>query len=152
MTVVVFSDFQCPACRVLAESLREIRRRHPGKVAIVYRHYPLPIHAAARAAAGASECAAEQHRFEAYHDALFTAQDTLGRVDWERLARAVGVPDLARFTRCTASAGTSSRIQDDVASAAQLEVRATPTILINGLRLVGAPRLYVLEEMVAREL
>lgn len=152
VTIVVFSDFQCPACRVLAESLAEIRRRHPGRVAIVYRHFPLPIHPAAKAAAHASDCASEQGRFEAFHDALFMEQDRIGLGDWSHFARVAHVPELAAFERCVSRVGTSATLERDAADGRALDVRATPTLLINGRRLTGAPRLHVLAEIVGREM
>jgi len=78
VTVVVFSDFQCSFCAVLMDRLRTIREARPDEVSVVYRHFPIEGHQHAAPAARASECAAEQGRFEPFHDALFAAQDSIG--------------------------------------------------------------------------
>lgn len=137
--VVLFSDFQCPACRVLAGHLRTIRSES-ADVEVVYRHAPLERHAHAVPAARASDCAAEQGRFEAYHDALFAAQDSIGTTGWDAYARRAGVPDLPRFGRCI-SAPADTRLARDTAAARELKVTGTPTYLLNDRRFVGAPPL-----------
>jgi protein-disulfide isomerase len=152
VTLVVFSDFQCPACRVLAGSVHEVRTRHPGAVNVVYRHFPLRAHAAAIPAARASECAAAQGRFEAFHDVVFARQDSLGRLPWASLARDAGVPDLAAFDRCERDASPLPALAADTAAGARLGVTGTPTLLINGRRLVGAPATSVLDEYVREAL
>ncbi len=150
VTVVVFSDFQCPACRVLADHLRAIRAEHPERVVVVYRHYPLPNHPFAAAAARASECAGEQGQFEAYHDALFQGQETIGSMLWTHFATSAKVPDLPAFERCVSGRSPVNALDRDVLSARQLGVEVTPTVLINGVRLDGTPPLEVLRRYVQR--
>lgn len=150
VTVVVFSDFQCPYCAVLMERLKTLRSSHPADVAVVYRHFPVTGHTHAVAAARASECAGDQGRFEAYHDALFAAGDSIGVVPWERFAAAAGVPDLPRFRACAAGTAPLPALARDSAAARELRVSGTPTLLINGLRMVGAPPMDSLEAYVRR--
>lgn len=147
VTVVEFSDFQCPACRVLAERLRTLRREDPSKFAVVFRHFPLPNHALAEPAARASECAAAQGRFEPFHDAVFAAQESLSDAAWPELATRSGVPDLAAFERCVAT-GESARVREDISAGMRLGLRVTPTLLINGERVNGAPSLETLRRMI----
>ena len=80
LKIVELSDFQCPFCNDLHLTLKLLLARHPGEIAVVYRHFPLParMHPFAQAAAIASECAAAQHKFVEYHDALFERQDSIG--------------------------------------------------------------------------
>jgi protein-disulfide isomerase len=151
VTLVEFSDFECPACRVLAGTLRELRQRHPAQVAVVYRHAPLRIHRFARPAARAAECAAEQGRFEAYHDALFSGQSSFSEGAWTRFAGEAGVRDPRAFTDCLRVGGGDAALARDTADAAKLGVLATPTLLVNGARITGAAPLPFLEQMVARE-
>jgi protein-disulfide isomerase len=151
VTIVEFSDFQCPACGRFAASLREFRARHPDAVRLVYRHHPLPSHPHAVPAARASECAAAQGRFEAYHDALFADQAGLGTVPWREFARRAGVPDLDAFDGCAAGAEPLAVLRRDSAAAAQLGVSATPTLLVNGRRITGAPPVEMLEALVREE-
>lgn len=149
VTIVEFSDFQCPFCRVFAARLDTLRRKYPKDVAVLYRHYPLKGHAHAADAARASDCAARQGRFAAYHDALFAAQDSIGVVPWTRFAVAAAVADTVAFARCTAERG-GGQLARDSADARRLGVRGTPTIVIGGTRLVGAVESDTLEAYVRR--
>jgi protein-disulfide isomerase len=150
VSVVVFSDYQCPACRRLAEDLKAIRAEFPEQVAVVNRHFPLSTHPFALPAARASECAARQGRFEAMHHALFAAQPTIGVEPWSGFARDARVPDLPAFEACMAETGPLPAVARDTASARGLKVVATPTFLINGERYVGSPPLPKLRELVKR--
>lgn len=152
LTLVEFSDFQCPFCRTFAERLHAVQRRFPGQVAVLYRHFPVEGHRHAVAAARASDCAAEQGRFEAYHDALFAAQDSIGAVPWTHFAAVAQVPDTVAFARCAADTAPSERLARDLADARRLGVGATPTLLVGDTRLVGALSLDTLEAYVRRAL
>lgn len=147
--IVVFSDFQCPACRVLAAHLKTIRAED-ANLEVIHRHAPLGKHAEAIPAARASDCAGAQGRFEAYHDALFAAQDSIGTTRWEAIARKAGVPDLAAFARCISAVRADGPLARDTLAAKQLDVTGTPTYLLNDLRFVGAPPLDSLRAQVAR--
>lgn len=120
VTIVLFADFQCPFCRQATNVLRDIRRRYPGQVAVLYRHYPLSSHAYARRAALAAICAAKQGAFEAYHDQLFAHQDSIGTIGWTTFAEAAGVGDLAAFRQCIENPIAAATIADDSAAAASL--------------------------------
>lgn len=149
VTVVVFSDFQCPACRLLAEHLARIGDRNPGLVTTVFRHFPIAsIHPHAKTAAQASECAGRQQRFGSFHDALFRGQDSIGVRTWIDYASEAGVPDREAFGRCMAEAAPAV-LQVDAEAAKRLGVVMTPTLLINGRFLEGTPQhLEELERMV----
>ena len=138
VTVVVFSDFQCPYCGVLMRNLRDVQTAFADEVAVVYRHFPLPNHPHALEAARASDCAALQGRFTEYHDALFASPDSIGRVDWSRFAVAAGIRDLPSFQACASDTRRSLTIERDIEAANRLRVTGTPTLLINGLRFQGA--------------
>lgn len=151
VTIIEFSDFQCPYCRVMADRLRALRREHPGEVALVYRHFPLSYHPYASSAARASICADRQGRFEAFHDALFARQDSLDDTIWARLAETAGIPDRARFDECLGSEEPLAQVERDIAAGTRLGITGTPAILVNGTLITGgAPGL--LEEHVARAL
>jgi protein-disulfide isomerase len=150
VSVVVFSDFQCPACRMLADSLAELRRRHPAEVRVVYRHFPLPGHPFAADAARASECAAAQGRFQPFHDALFARQEEIGATSWAVFAGRAGLADVPRFEACTRENGGAAAVMRDQAMARRLGVDRTPTLLVNDLRSVGARPVAALEEIVQR--
>lgn len=152
VVITEFSDFQCPYCRILADRLKELRGRYPGQVAVVYRHFPLPIHEHAVEAARASECAAAQGRFEAYHDALYADQDEIGKVPWTHFAAAAQVPDTATFARCAAATSPLPVLARDREAGDRLEVKGTPTFLLNSLRMQGVPPADTLDAFVRRVL
>jgi len=148
--VVVFSDFQCPACRLLADELKTLRAEHPAQLTVIYRHAPLAIHPAAFSAAVASECAASQGRFEAFNDALFADQTSVGSIPWSRFAERAGVPDLAAFDRCVSAGRSSGSVARDTLAAHELGVVATPTFLVNGTLIRGTPPLDALRAYIRR--
>lgn len=152
VTIVVFSDFQCPYCGELMSRLREVRDAHPAEVSVVYRHFPLGNHPHAIGAARASDCAAEQGKFEAFHDALFAGQDSIGTLGWDRFAQAAGIADLPRFGTCAAGTGPLPTVARDTVAAARLRVTATPTLLINDMRFQGAVPKDTIEAYVRRGL
>ena len=149
VTMVVFSDFQCPACRLLATHAKALRAEFPG-LAIIHRHSPLPMHPFAIEAARASECAAQQDRFAAFHDALFVEQSDIGLAPWTRFAATAGVPDITGFDQCMAAGAPSRTLHADTLAARELKVAGTPTLLVNGLRFTGTPPLDTLRAVVAR--
>jgi predicted DsbA family dithiol-disulfide isomerase len=149
VTIVTFSDFQCKACRMMEENLRLLQARHPDRVSVVYRHLPLASHPFAVGAVRAGECAAAQQRFQAYRDALYARQDSIGVTSWAAFAQAAGVPDLERFDRCTAETGPVPALDRDTAAARRLAASVTPTVLINHLRVDGALPLPELERYVS---
>lgn len=118
--------FECPACGFVRTELAALRGRHPGDVAVVYRHFPPDgIHMFARDAALAAECAAEQGRFEQYHDLLFDAQDSLGLRPWKAFAVSAGVPRVEEFEKCIVAAPARKRVDADVAVGGQLRISDT---------------------------
>lgn len=151
VTIVVFSDFQCPACRRLADELDSIRAKRPRDVAVVYRHFPLtPVHPHALPAARASECAGAQGRFKEFHDALFREQALVESGGWRHFATAAGVPDLNAFDRCIAGTSPDAAVARDVQAGRELGVTGTPTLLINERRIQGTPPLVELESSIGR--
>jgi protein-disulfide isomerase len=134
--LIEFADFECPACARLDQHLREALRRYSG-FAIQYRHYPLPAHRHAFAAAVASECAAEQARFGTMHAVLFDGRDSLGVIPWTDLAGRAGVANLPAFERCMADSARNEKVHNDIAAARKLRVAGTPTLLLNGRRING---------------
>lgn len=137
VSVVEFSDFQCPYCARAHQELAEVRKKHPG-VAVVYRHLPLNGHAQAVPAAVASECAAEQGAFEAYSDLLFRNQDSIGVTGWDEFARRSGVRDVERFRACLTGDAARERVERDRAAATRLGARGTPTFVVNGKMFSGS--------------
>lgn len=149
VTIVEFSDFQCPYCANLATVLSNLRRKWGDRVTVVYRHFPSAGHPQAMPAALAAECAGEQGRFEAFHDSAFRIQPLLSSVRWVALAAAAGVPDTAQFIGCLSAPRVRARIDADVAAGTRLGVRGTPTLLVNDHEFVGVPLESSLDSLIA---
>ncbi len=135
VTIVEFSDFQCPYCRKAAAYLSDLQARRPTEVAVVYRHYP--IHDDATAAAVASECAADVGKFSSFRDLLFANSDSISKRSWASYAREVGISDTAQFVRCLHDGKSIARVTRDTVAAHALSVQGTPTFLINDLEITG---------------
>jgi protein-disulfide isomerase len=139
VTIVEFADFQCPFCQRAWVDLHEVLAKHPEDVALVYRHYPLPIHEQALPAARAAHCASRQGGFAAFHDVLFAQFDSVGTRSWEAFARDAGLRDPAAIAACAADTSAVESIERDLAAAERLGVDGTPTFLINERFVVGYP-------------
>jgi protein-disulfide isomerase len=148
VTVVVFSDYQCPFCRVAENGLRSVREQYPNDVVVVYRHLPLSFHRHAMAAARAAVCAGQQGRFKNIHEALFRLQDSIGIKPWAEYASMAGLPSLDAFAVCMSNTLPISQLVHDSVAAAKLGVRGTPTILVNELEFTGFPGLDTLRKYI----
>jgi protein-disulfide isomerase len=149
--IVEFSDFQCPFCARTHPAVEAVRRRHPDRVAVLFRHFPLDgIHPYARQAAVASECAGEQGAFEAYSNALFAQQDSIGSKSWSQFAAEAGVRDSAAFGRCVAEMRPAANVDRDVRAGQAVRIEVTPTLVINGVLYPGAVTETELERLISR--
>ena len=154
VTIVAYSDFQCPFCGRAEATVQEVWSHYPGKIRLVFRHFPLPFHEHARPAAAAAVCAAEQGKFWPMHDALFAHQRALGDADVLGYAAAIAGLDVDAFKGCLASPRPKAIIDADVAAGEALGVNGTPAFFINGVELSGAqpfPRWQaIIDEELAR--
>lgn len=137
VTIIEFSDFQCPYCLRVRPTLESLLARYPEQVRLFYRHLPLPGHPRARPAAIASVCAERQGRFWTYHDLLFDNQGALSDADLRSYAEQLEL-DLALFDACLSSPEAAARIDEDLAAAEALGVSGTPAFFVNGVPLKGA--------------
>lgn len=145
--IIEFADFQCPHCRSMQRVLNTIRKRYSSDVAIVRRHLPI-INALSRKAAIASECAARQGKFTAYHDVLFKHQEQLDAMHFDSLARMVEIPDVGAFTACVEQEQTANRVERDVELAERMEIEAVPTLVVGNTIVTGAVSTQVLDSLV----
>ena len=151
VTIVEFSDFQCPYCASQQPILKKIKRAYGDQVNILYKHIPLPIHPFAQRAAEASECARDQDKFWEYHDLLFDQQDSISEVLFSQLAQQLGL-SISQFNQCLASGAKKSVVQTDLAEAQSLMISGTPTFFINGQRFVGVQSYEELQQMIDQAL
>jgi len=136
VTIVEFSDFQCPFCRKVTKTLQEVLRYYPTQVKWVFKHFPLSFHPDAPLAHQATFAAAEQGQFWKMHDLLFSKQQVLKRENLLGYAQVLGL-DVPSFRDALDSGQYLSMLQKDIAKGNQLGVNATPTFFINGTKLVG---------------
>lgn len=149
LTLVEFADFECPACKTLHGQLDELRKEFPGVIAISYHYVPLPYHEMGYPAARAAECAADQGRFEQMYDKLYENSGSLTMARLGQLGVEAGVPDRQKFDACIARTDEVERIETDRANAmGTLQIRGTPTVLVNGQMYHYAPKKADLRKMV----
>lgn len=141
LQIVVFSDFECRACRAFAtRTLPGVLAEFAGSVSVTFHHWPLEYHRFAIPAAVAAECAGDQGRFWQMHDALFRHQDSLGLRSFVDFAREAQVENLDRFVECSADPSKKmEKIREDERTAFKIGGTGTPTIVVNGRRLISAP-------------
>ncbi|MBK6810871.1 MAG: thioredoxin domain-containing protein [Sandaracinaceae bacterium] len=140
VTVVVFSDFQCPFCARVVPTLASLEQRYGRDLRLVFRHNPLPFHQDAMPAAQAAVEAFVQRGspgFWAMHDLLFANPRSLSRADLERYAQQVGL-DMRRFSAALDQQTHRARVEADMDAARALGASGTPTFFINGRQLTGA--------------
>jgi protein-disulfide isomerase len=137
VTIVLFSDFQCPYCSRVEPTLRKVLDTYGSKVKIAWKHQPLGFHQNALPAAEAAEAAREQGKFWEMHDALFQNQQALSPETYERLARQIGL-NVGAFKSALASGRLRGRISEDQQLAGRVGANGTPTMFVNGEKVEGA--------------
>lgn len=136
ITIIAFSDYECPYCKRGEEVIDEVMKKYGDKVRYVHRDYPLPFHQNARKAAEAARCAGEQGKFWEVHDALFQAD----AINDEKIAEIVAAQtlDKAKYDACMSEGRTKSMIDEDMAAGGEVGVSGTPAFFVNGRLLSGA--------------
>jgi len=156
ITIVEFSDFQCPYCsRFHAQTLQPLLDEYGDKIRFVYRDFPLTsIHPDAMKAAEASECADEQGVFWELHDAMFQNQPItgVGLAAITTMGGTIDGLDVDKLNECIASGKYAEEVQKDMTDATTYGVTGTPTFFINGYRLVGAQPLQSFTAIIEQEL
>lgn len=137
ITIVEFSDFQCPYCKKSASELKELLRIYGQHIRLVYRDYPGPNHPYAMQAAEAAQCAAEQGKFWEYHDLLFNRQTAGKGWDFPRLAKELDLQEEI-FAECMNSHRFNQEVIKDLQDGMALGITSTPTFFVNGRPLIGA--------------
>ncbi len=140
ITIVEFSDFQCPFCgQWFKNAYSQINENYikKGTVKLVYRHFPLSFHPQANPAANAAECANEQGKFWEMHDRIFTNQEQLSPENYKAWAKEFGL-DTTKFNSCYDTKKYDSKVTADFAEGSGVGVSGTPSFFVNGTLIVGA--------------
>jgi protein-disulfide isomerase len=151
VTIVEFSDFQCPFCAKVLPTLKQIENTYRDRVRIVWKHLPLDIHKDAVGAAVAAEAAGKQGKFWEYHDKLFANRDRLAPDDLKQYANDLQL-DMKRFEADRLDLSEKKKIDADLAEAQTLGINGTPAIFINGRHLAGAQPFEMFAKIIDEEL
>ena len=151
VTIVEFSDFQCPFCKQIQPVIQQLRQRYPAQVSWRFKDLPLiSIHPGAQSAAEAARCAGEQGKFWEYRDALFKA-DRITLDMHKGVAESLSL-DSEPFLSCLQSEKYRDAVQTDSKEAQDLGISGTPTFVINGIVLSGAQPLEAFTRVIEGEL
>lgn len=137
VSIMVFSDFECPYCAKLLPSLEEAFATYGDDVSIIFKQMPLAFHSAAQPAARASLAAAEQGKFWEMHDVMFEHTSQVRALEFTKLAEGIGL-DVARFERDMADPKLAAVVLRDIEDAKLLGIRGTPSMVIGNQLIVGA--------------
>lgn len=153
VTLIEYSDFECPYCSNHRTSLDQAVAEFPNDVQLVYRHFPLSFHANAQKAAEASECAAEQGKFWEMYEKIFVAAEagTMSVDKWKEEARSLGL-DGGKFDTCLDSSATADRVTQDLQEGSAAGVGGTPATFVNGQLVEGAVPYETFKAMIQAEL
>jgi protein-disulfide isomerase len=151
ITIVEFSDYECPYCVRAEPTVRELLAKYPNKIKLVYRDFPLPMHPKAPKAAEAAHCAGDQGKYWEMHDKLFSPGAKLELADLKTAARDVGL-DGTKFDKCLDSGEKSKEVDMHRKAGDEAGVSGTPAFFINGRPLSGAQPLEAFSAIVDQEL
>jgi protein-disulfide isomerase len=137
VTLVEFSDFQCPFCGRFFPTLKQIEQKYGDSVRVVYRQYPIPsLHPNAFKAAEASLCANDQGKFWDMHDVMFQEQNALTVSELKQKARRIGL-DGRKFDDCMDTGRHTEQVQNDMRAGSRVGVTGTPALFVNGIPIDG---------------
>jgi protein-disulfide isomerase len=148
--LIEFADFQCPYCQKVNPDVNKLRQEYGNKLSIVYKDFPLPMHANAQKAAEAARCAGEQGRFWDYHNLLFTDR-RLQPDDLKQEAKTLKL-DAGKFDACLDSSKEAASVDQDRDEAVKLGLSGTPSFFLNGHFFSGAVDYKMLHQMVEQQL
>ena len=151
VTIIEFSEFQCPFCSRVNPTMDKIKEKYGNKVKIVFKHNPLPFHKDAPMASQAALAAGEQGKFWEMHDKMFANQKALKRADLDKYAGEIGL-NVDKFKKALDAEAYKAQIAEDQKLAASVGARGTPTFFINGKKLTGAQPYENFEKMIEEAL
>ena len=154
VTVVEYSDFQCPFCAKGSKIINQIKDKYGEKVKVVFKNFPLPFHKLAKTAAVAGLCANEQGKnyFWKMHDLMFDNQSKLNKKDLKEIAKNFKGFDQAKFDDCLDKDKYMAKVNSDIEEGKKIGVKSTPTFFVNGKVINGAHPLEVFSELIDQDL
>lgn len=150
ITIVEFSDYECPFCRRSQATLDEVKEKYKGKLRFVFKDFPLGFHRRAKPAASASRCAAEQGKYWEFHDKLFSGKG-LTDENFKTYAEELSL-DQTKFSECVEADRFQAQITADMNQGKALGVTGTPAFFVNGRFLSGAQPLKAFSDIIDEEL
>lgn len=151
LQLVIFSDFQCPFCKRLEPTLAQVAKEYGRKIRMIWKNYPLPFHNNAEPAAEAAMAAHAQGKFWQMHDILFANNLALDRQNLENYARDLGL-DMTKFRSDLDAQQYRDVIKSDIQEAQAVGVSGTPTVFINGRKILGAHPFETFKKIADEEL
>ena len=151
ITIVEFSDFECPYCKKGSETMKEVLKKYKGKVNYYFRDFPLSFHKRAKPMANAARCASDQGKFWPLHDKLFDNQSKSSDEDLIALGKELKL-DMEKYEACVKGMTHIAAIEKDFVDGQNVGVSGTPAYFINGVFLSGAVPLKKFEEIIEKEL
>ena len=151
ITIVQFAEYQCYFCNKVTPTIDQVLKEYDGKVRMVFKDYPLPMHDRANAAAQAAHCAGEQGKYWELNRVLMANQQALQDSDFQRYVADAG-GDVAAWQACYDSGKYKADIAADMEAAQKVGVSATPSFFVNGLQVSGAQPFERFQAIIEREL
>jgi len=153
VTIVEFSDFQCPFCAKGAKLVDDLKKKYGEKIKVVFKNFPLPFHKDAKRAAMAALCANEQgdKYFWKLHDKMFGAQHNLSKDGLKEMAKNIGLAE-KKFAECLDTNKYMAQVESDINHGKDVGVKSTPTFFVNGKVVSGALPLETFSELIDKDL
>jgi protein-disulfide isomerase len=151
VTLIEFSDFECPYCSKAAETVSQIKKKYGDKVHFIFRQFPLGFHKNAQVAAEASLAANAQGKFWPYHDMLFQNQKKLDRESLDGYAKKLGL-DMAKFKKALDSKTYEAAVKSDLKLGELAAVSGTPSLFLNGERVANPTDFNAIDKMIGEKL
>lgn len=151
ITIVEFSDFECPFCGRAEDTVTQVMDKYAGKLKLYYRHFPLPFHANAGKAAEAAACAEAQGKFWEMHKVLFANQKALSIAELKTHAATAGL-DAQKFAECLDTGKMKAKVDADSEAGKKVGVNGTPAFFINGVMISGAQPIEEFQKVIDAEL
>lgn len=149
VTIITFSDFQCPFCKRGAQIMEELLKQYPNDVKYVFKNMPLPMHPEAEPAARAALAAGEQGKFWEMHDKLFGNQESLGADTYVKFAQELGL-NVDKFKADMTGDKVSNAIKADMAAGEKNGIQGTPGFFVNGVKVSGARPVPFFKKLIDR--